>query len=386
MRMLLGDLGPADWGSTPDSVSGKGDAAKRRRAAPTRPAEIATFNEQAFTERPPRPGAGTAEIAILDAVGRIVVVNQAWRDSIAAYGFVLPNAGIGALYADVAYRFLPDLDRAGLERSLGRLLSRTVDDFRHTFAIQTAVGPRWRHVQITPLSLGTAGRFVAIHDDQTELALTQEALQATLEQILTARDEERQRIAIELHDSTGQHLAAINLGLAALRRASPKGSPGTAIIDEIAKSLNEAVKETRVLSYLMKPRDVSRDGLSRTVRQFLDGFAKRTGLEVTLQAKPGVDRMPPPLQNAALRIIQEALMNAHRHAQARRVSVDLTFDGAELTVSVSDDGHGMTSDHGEPNLGVGIPGMQARAQQVSGRLAISSDESGTRVVATLPLD
>src|SRR6185436_3245991 len=121
-----------------------------------------------------------------------------------------------------------------------------------TYAIQTARGPRWRHVQITPLAVGIAGRFVAIHDDLTDLALAQDAL--TSEQLLTARDEERQLIAIEQHDSTGQHLAAMNLGLAALRRALPPGGPGSAIIDEIAESLNEVVKETRVLSYLMKPR------------------------------------------------------------------------------------------------------------------------------------
>jgi signal transduction histidine kinase len=81
-------------------------------------------------------------------------------------------------------------------------------------------------VQITPLSVGTAGRFVAIHEDLTELALTQEALQATSEQLLTARDEERERIAIELHDSTCQHLAVINLGLERLRRVLPKDDRG----------------------------------------------------------------------------------------------------------------------------------------------------------------
>ena len=354
-----------------------------------RPAEAAAFaaafDHQSFPERPPRISAGSSEIVILDGDGRIVVVNQAWRETVVAYGFVLRNAGIGAPYADVACRFLPDLDRADLELSLRRLMSGSVDDLRHTYAIRTARGLRWRHVQVTPLSVGTAGRFVAIHDDLTELALTQEALQVTSEQLLTARDEERQRIAIELHDSTSQHLAAISLGLAKLRRASPKGGPATAAIDEIAKSLNEAVKETRVLSYLMKPRGLAQGGLVATVRQYLAGFAQRTGLEVDLEADVAVDRAAPALQHAALRIIQEALLNANRHAQARRVSVELAVANARLTVSVADDGRGMPSELGEPSFGVGIPGMHARAQQFSGRLAISSDESGTRVVATLPL-
>jgi signal transduction histidine kinase len=349
-----------------------------------RPPEAASFEERSSPERPPRVGAGSSEIVILDGDGLIVVVNQAWRAAIAAYGFVLRNAGIGAPYVDVACRFLPDLDRAALELSLQRLLSGGAEEVRHTYAIPTARGPRWRHVQITPLSVGTAGRFVAIHDDLTELALTQEALKVTSEQLLTVRDEERQRIALELHDSTLQHLAMISFGLAKLRRAAPR-QLATAIIDDIAKSLNEAVKETRVLSYLLKPRGLAGNGLAATVRQFLEGFAQRTGLQVTLEADAAVDRTPPPLQHAALRIIQEALLNANRHAQARRVSVELAVDDTQLTVSISDDGRGMTSDRREPCLGVGIPGMHARAQQLSGELEIASDACGTRVVAWLPL-
>jgi two-component system, NarL family, sensor kinase len=211
------------------------------------------------------------------------------------------------------------------------------------------------------------------------------ALQVTAEQLLAARDDERQRIAIELHDSTCQHLAAISLGLTRLRRASPAGGLASEIIDEVSKSLREAVKETRVLSYLMKPRDLAKTGLAATVRQFLEGFAQRTGLEVALEVDAGVDRIPAPQQHAALRIIQEALLNANRHAQPRRVWVQLRADDAQLTVSVADDGHGMTAVEGEPRLGVGIPGMRARAQQFAGHLTISSDASGTRIVAALPL-
>jgi signal transduction histidine kinase len=207
----------------------------------------------------------------------------------------------------------------------------------------------------------------------------------TSEQLLTAREEERQRIAIELHDSTNQHLAAMSVGLARLRRAALTGAVSTTIIDEVVSSLNEAVKETRVLSYLMNPRGMAREGLAATVRQFLEGFAQRTGLEVALEADIAVDRITPALQHAALRIIQEALMNANRHAQARRVSVGLAVDDGELSVSISDDGRGMPSDFGRPCLGVGIPGMRARAQQFAGELAISSDASGTRIVAKLPL-
>ncbi len=380
MHVSLEGLGTAE-GVRASAVDG---AKPRNRAGLARPPKAATFQEPSFPERPPRIGAGSSEIVILDDEGRIVVVNQAWRETIAAYGFVLRDAGIGTPYAEVACRFLPDLDRAGVALSLGRLVSGATDALQHTYAIRTARGLRWRHVQITPLSVGTAGRFVAIHDDLTELAQTQEALQVTSEQLLTARDEERERIAVELHDSTCQHLAAMSLAMAALRRVSPKVGPGTAFMDDITRSLDEVFKETRVLSYLMKPRGLAGNGLAATVRQFLAGFAQRTGLEVSLEADAAVDRAALPLQHAALRIIQEALLNANRHAQARSIRVELAADGAQLTLCVADDGRGM--DPGGPCLGVGIPGMDARARQFSGQLAISSDKSGTRVKATLPLE
>jgi signal transduction histidine kinase len=219
MHMHLGALGRAEVLRAPAAGTAKLDAAKRRdRAGPALSLESAAFPEAVFPGRPPRIATGSSEIIILDGRGRILAVNQAWRETIAAYGCALRNAGIGARYVEVARRFLPDLDRAALELSLRHLLSGCVDDIRRTYAIPTAHGLGWRHVQITPLSVGTTGRFVAIHDDMTELAQAQEALQVSSEQILTARDEERQRIAIELHDSTSQHLAAINLSLARLRR------------------------------------------------------------------------------------------------------------------------------------------------------------------------
>ncbi len=226
-------------------------------------------------------------------------------------------------------------------------------------------------MQVIPETLGRGARWRA-------------ALRVTSEQLLSARDDERQRIAVELHETTNQHLVAMSVGLARLRRAA-RNAAAAAIIDEIASSLNEAVRETRAISHLTNPHGLARDGLVATVRLFLEGFAKRTGLEVAFEADAAVDRAPPTLQHASLRIVQESLMNVHRHAQAQRVSVGLAVDADQLTVSVADDGRGLRSDRGELCLGVGIPGMRVRAQQLGGDLAISSDASGTRIAAKLPL-
>ena len=149
--------------------------------------QAAPVEGPAFAERPPRTDGGTSEIVILDADGVIVAVNEAWRAAVIAHRIVVRKAGIGSRYVDVASKVLSDLDPAMLELSLRELTSGATDHIQHTYAIRTPQGPRWRHVQITPLSRGAAGRFVAIHDDLTELALAQEALQVTSEQLLAVR-------------------------------------------------------------------------------------------------------------------------------------------------------------------------------------------------------
>lgn len=367
----------ADGAARP--MSRRGPTASPRRA------QAKSASDRAFPEQPPRSDGGTPEVVMLDGKARIVEVNDAWRRSVAAYGIPMANAGIGASYIDVACGCVPETNRQALELKIQRLLSGSMSELRHTYVLLLGGRRRWRRLHITPLPPGSECRLLAIHEDITELAEVQEALRDSGEQILSARDDERQRIAIELHDSTSQHLAAMSLGLARLRRAVGGSDAGGEIIAEMERSLNEAVKETRVLAYLMKPRGLGPNGLSSTVLQFLSGYAMRTKLEVALEADPAVDRAPAALQHAALRIIQEALLNANRHAHAHHVSVEIGMDGQMLTLSVTDDGQGIRGDHGEPHLGVGIPGMRARAQQLSGHLTITSGESGTCVAAALPL-
>jgi two-component system NarL family sensor kinase len=355
------------------------EARRPRAARPSKPRPV----EQPSSPPNPHLETGLSEVAILDAAGCILAINEAWRRAAAGQALADNEAGVGAFYVDAAARLLPGLDRPGLEQGMQRLLSGAADDARLARDVPTVSGSSWRRLQITPLALGDTARFVAIHTDQIELATTREALKATAEQLLSAKDDERRSIAMELHDSTCQHLVAIGFGLMRLRRTLP--GAGDVILDEITHSLDEAIKETRVLSYLMKPRGLDPRGLATTLLQFLEGFARRTGLEVSLKAAGSVDSASPPLQHATLRIVQEALLNVNRHAGARRVTVELSVDDSLLTVSIADDGRGMGPAHADPCLGVGIPGMRARAHQFLGDLAITSDETGTRIVALLPL-
>ncbi len=205
--------------------------------------------------------------------------------------------------------------------------------------------------------------------------------------LLAAQEEERVRIAMELHDSTCQHLAALNLSLGRLRPLV-SGDKVDLVLADMAQSIGEVVKEIRVLSYLIKPAVLEQSGLTRAVRGFVDGFGARTGLVAGFLTRGPVDAAPPPVRHAAYRIVQEALSNVYRHAGARRADVELVSEGGVLTVRISDDGKGVAALlAGGPAVleaGVGIAGMRARAAQLKGRIEISCPGHGTVVVAALP--
>jgi two-component system, NarL family, sensor kinase len=221
-----------------------------------------------------------------------------------------------------------------------------------------------------------------------ELARSQAALSESSERLLCAQEEERRRIAVELHDSTCQHLVAIGLGFARLRRILGADTRTGDVLDDMAASLGEAIREIRVNSYLMNPPNLARDGLDDAARRFVHGLGARTGLRATFRSEGALNALPADVRHAAFRVMQEALSNVHRHARATGVDVEMVLRGDIFTLSVADDGAGVghldgRSD-GPVQLGVGIPGMRARVGQLGGVLDISSSSRGTVVFARFP--
>jgi PAS domain S-box-containing protein len=208
------------------------------------------------------------------------------------------------------------------------------------------------------------------------------------ERLLALQDEERRRIANELHDSTAQHLVAISLNLMRLRTDAAVKPETLDILDEIDGSLDEATKELRAFTYLLHPPDLQTEGLSATLGRYVEGFGRRTGLKIMLRPCRSVDHLSLPLQQTLLRIVQEALTNVYRHASATCVSVNFRRVGKRLRLVISDDGQGTEETSERQNgkqfrLGVGIPGMIARMRQFDGNLDIHSGPNGTAVHATV---
>src|SRR3712207_2334521 len=133
-------------------------------------------------------------------------------------------------------------------------------------------------------------------------------------QLLALQEDERQRIARELHDSTAQHLVAANLGLSGLEAEVRQSPSGRKVLAEVEGLLTAALRELRIFTYLLHPPNLANDGLQATLRDFVEGFAGRTGLVARIRIREEVDDLPSDLQRTVLRVVQEALTNVHRHA------------------------------------------------------------------------
>ena len=211
--------------------------------------------------------------------------------------------------------------------------------------------------------------------------------------LLSLQEEVQQRIASDLHDSTCQHLIAASLNVMRLRRAVSDNGSADKIFDDIDASIDQAQREIRAFTYLLHPQNLLTDGLKTTIEQFVDGFAARTSLKTSLEIAPEVDKLSYEQQRAVLRVIQEALANVFRHAQATQVKVAMEATDAHFKLRVTDNGRGMPINQARSgpkavSFGVGIPAMRARLRQLGGTLEIHSSSAtggrGTTLCAVLP--
>jgi signal transduction histidine kinase len=204
-------------------------------------------------------------------------------------------------------------------------------------------------------------------------------------QLLGAQDQERRKIARDLHDGLGQVLVAAKMTAdSLLHRPEDKRK-----LLELSELLAEAVSSTRSISHLLHPPLVDELGFVAAARSYLDGFAKRAGIEVesNLPAE-SEERLPRDLELVLFRILQEALTNIQRHSKSLKAEVQFQFDRRTAILKIRDFGVGLPAGLLEGNgstLGVGLAGMKERVREHNGRFEIHSDSRGTLISATLPV-
>lgn len=224
----------------------------------------------------------------------------------------------------------------------------------------------------------------AIVRDITERKSAERRLQRLSRRLMQVQDEERRRIARELHDSTAQALAALSMNLSALARENAPLSEERrkqVLMDSVALA-EQAAGELRTTSYLLHPPLLDERGLPAALGWLANGFAERSGIEVKLELAEDIERMSIEEETAIFRVVQESLHNVHRHSGSKTVSIQLRRDGSGLVLEVRDRGHGLTLPPGEA-LGVGIAGMKERLLQLGGTLEIESNHPGMAVIARL---
>ena len=240
-------------------------------------------------------------------------------------------------------------------------------------------------------SAGQIAGVASIGEDITERKRAEATLRALSLQLSRAEDAERRRIARELHDSTGQKLAALSMTVGMLQDAagSSAGKTDRMCADCLA-TIEECAEEIRTLAYLLHPPLLDELGLAAAVRDYVLGFSKRSGIQVAVDTPPDLERQPDAVEIALFRVVQESLGNIHRHAGASTARLRLACDAEQVTLEVSDSGRGISAETlraleaGGGASGVGIAGMRERLRLLGGLLEVNSGERGATVRATVP--
>jgi len=213
------------------------------------------------------------------------------------------------------------------------------------------------------------------------------ALRRLSVKLLRVQDEERRRIARELHDSLGQDLTAAKISLDMLAQET-KGD--CSHLKDAQDLVNRSIADTRTLSHLLHPPLLDEAGFVSAARWYVEGFGQRSGISTQLQLPEHAHRLPRRIETALFRIMQEALTNVHRHSGSRNVQVCVAVDDKRVVLTVRDWGMGVPREVLDRfwktgNVGVGLAGIRERLKELEGVLEIESNVDGTLLKATVPL-
>jgi signal transduction histidine kinase len=225
-----------------------------------------------------------------------------------------------------------------------------------------------------------------------ELDKANQSLRDLTARLLQFQDEERRRIARELHDSVGQTLAALSMNLSSVGADIQRLSKAAGAVADSEALVKGMTTDIRTISYLLHPPLLDESGLACALRWYVEGLTERSEIKVDLEVPEDFDRLPQDLETAIFRVVQECLTNVHRHSGSSVAKIRLSRSANHVQVEVRDEGKGILAEKlsemaSAGAVGVGIRGMRERIHQLGGSLEIVSDgrDKGTTVVARLPV-
>ncbi len=248
-------------------------------------------------------------------------------------------------------------------------------------------------VGLSSITDGSTVLALAVVRDLTMRKRAEHDLQLLSAELMRSQDEERRRIGRDLHDSTGQTLAALELGLAQLMHDTSSGAVDRRrLLEHCADLATQCSTEIRMASYLLHPPLLDELGLLSALRWLADGFRQRSAIEVRLDLPETMERLTRDNELCLFRVAQEALTNVHRHADSPWVTIRLKAQSNSVMLEIEDAGRGMLqagdseTSASTPSLGVGLAGMRERIRQIGGTLSVESTNRGTRVRSTLYIE
>jgi signal transduction histidine kinase len=326
----------------------------------------------------------------------IATDEQYWSQEMFRINGVDPADGPPRLSA-VLDRIHPD-DSARVESNLRKAVAESSDiegDYRLMMPDGSMKHIHFLAHPVIPTS-GPITEYFGTIVDMTNHKRTEEQLSSSLKRVralagrlMKVQDEERRRIARELHETTAQDLAALKMNLSALERDAIDLDPRLkSLVSESAALAEQSMRDIRTLSYLLHPPFLDEVGLTSALRWFTTGFAQRSGIPVEVTLPDDFERLPREIETTLFRIVQESLTNIHRHSGSDRAAIRLSRSGKTVALEIEDWGRGLMQVQGTKNpkphaFGVGIPGMRERIEQLGGTLTVDSGESGTTVRACI---
>jgi signal transduction histidine kinase len=229
-----------------------------------------------------------------------------------------------------------------------------------------------------------------VKERTADLDSANQGLRELTARLMQLQDEERRRIARELHDSVGQTLAALTMNLTSVSADIERLNQTSKKVSDSLALAQEMNKEVRTVSYLLHPPLLDEAGLASALRWYVDGYSKRSNIQVELHIPDDFGRLPQDMETALFRTVQESLTNVHRHSGSAVAKIHVSRADGEIRLTVEDHGSGIPLEklaevNGSGKSGVGLGGMRERMRQLGGSLTLHSSHSGTTVEACLPM-
>ena len=242
-------------------------------------------------------------------------------------------------------------------------------------------------------ALSKQSRQMALEHSQMQSVILQRTaeLQNLSLRLLKVQDEERRKLSRDLHDSTGQTLAALKIAVSFLQLSIKDDPSKMALVTDVADLADQAIEELRTMAYLLHPPLLDEVGFACAAEWYIEGFAKRSGVNVSMEIATHHERMPRSMETALFRVLQESLTNVHRHSKAAHVTVCFRHQFETVILEIRDDGCGIEGKRlvrlreTSAETGVGLAGMRERMNELNGTLEMESEGRGTTIRAVVPL-